>query len=182
MDKQKLINNINLPFSNKKAGLIESTGQLSNNIKIKEGYNQYDFVIDVGQREYAISYGECFLFTCGIDTCCGVVVYDKEKMILFHLDGTSSFEDVKRINDLFKFHSNSSVLIFPGAMSSMPGTFNYNILEKNYSDMGYNVAIHKISNTFGYIKVFENQIKFGSLLLKENEQSIDINRNRFKNL
>lgn len=152
--------------------LTECKMQLSDKKKIQNGFGLFDSVLDVTQGGYAISYGGDYLFTYGIEPCCGVVVYDNEKCILFHLDGFSLPQKVKQITDLFGFNNDSKVLICPGIMCGISGSFNYDVLEKIYIDAGYDTVINRINGTLGYISVSESSIKIGSAI-QENEVFIE---------
>lgn len=151
--------------------------QLSDAKKIANGFYETDSVIDVEEGGYAISYGDEFLFTYGIEPCCGVVLYDDKKYILFHLDGSSTPEEVKQITDKLDFSNDAKVLICPGvSCGKMSGTFNYVQLENIYKSLGYNTIVQRIEASFGHITVSPDYIKVGSLLLKGNENYFDSSR------
>lgn len=153
----------------KQRGLIKCEMQLPDTKKIQNGYDLFDSVLDVNQGGYSISYGDDFLFTYGIEPCCGVVLYDAQKSILFHLDGTTSPEEVKQTTDSYGFSSDAKVLICPGVTCGISGTFEYERLKKIYNDDGYDTMVCRINGTFGYIGVSGNEIRFGSAMFKENE-------------
>ena len=152
-----------------KGNLIKCEMQLSNKKKIQNGFDLCDSVLDVMQGGYAISYGDDYLFTYGIGPCCGVVLYDNQKCILFHLDGQSSPEEVKKITDSFGFDRDAKVLICPGVTCGIPGSFKYDELGKIYNDIGCDTIICRINGTFGYITVSDTNVRIGSALFKENE-------------
>lgn len=175
------------PYDNKKytkesifkipQGIHLCTMQLSDARKSANGFYETDSVIDVEQQGYAISYGDEFLFTYGIEPCCGVVLYDDKKYILFHLDGSSTPEEVKQITDKLDFSNDAKVLICPGvSCGKMSGTFNYVQLENIYKSLGYNTIVQRIEASFGHIAVSPDYIKVGSLLLEGNEIYFDSSR------
>lgn len=160
-------------FSLKKNGLFKCEMQLATKKKISNGYDMMDSVLDVIQDGYAISYGDDYLFTYGIGPCCGVVLYDDIKSILFHLDGTILPNAVKEITDSFGFNSEAKVLICPGFTCDIPGSFKYKNLEKLYNDNGYDTIVRRIDGHFGYIGVSANNIRIGTEMIKENEILFD---------
>ena len=174
---EDIIKNISIDNNFKKLkdenSLIECDIQLSDKKKKQNGFSLSDSVIDVVQGGYAISYGDDVLFTYGIEPCCGVVLYDEWKSILFHLDGRTSVEEIKKITDSFGFNNDAKVIICPGVTCGIPGSFNYEYLELLYRDCGYDTATFRINGTFGYISVTSSDIRFGSLLFKDSETVIN---------
>ena len=174
-DLKKIINNNNNINKENfydlklKGNLTKCEIQLSDKKKNQNGFDLFDSVLDVTQGGYAISYGDDYLFTYGIEPCCGVVLYDNLKCILFHLDGKSSPEEVKKITDSFGFNSDAKVLICPGVTCGIPGSFKYGELEKIYNDVGCDTTVCRIKGTFGYIAVSGANIRIGSALFKESE-------------
>lgn len=173
-DLRKIINNNNINKEkfydlNLNNSLTKCEIQLSDKKKNQNGFDLFDSVLDVTQGGYAISYGDDYLFTYGIETCCSVVLYDDLKCMLFHLDGKSSPEEVKKITDSFGFNSDAKVLICPGVTCGIPGSFEYCELEKIYNDVGCDTTVRRIDSTFGYIAVYDTDIRVGSALFKENE-------------
>lgn len=147
--------------------------QLSDKKKIANGFVLFDSVLDVLQGGYAISYGDDYLFSYGIGPCCGVVLYDNLKYILFHLDGRTLPSEVKKVTDSFGFNSDAKVLICPGVTCGCPGSFKYHELEKIYSDVGCDTKVCRINGTFGYIVVSGTSIRIGSALIKDSEYSFE---------
>lgn len=166
---KKDINNNFSKLEKNRNCLVRCEIQLSDKKKIENGYNIFDSVLDVVQGGYAISYGDDVLFTYGIEPCCGVVLYDNQKSILFHLDGTTSPDEVKKVTDSFGFYSDAKLLIFPGVTCGIPGSFTYTELEKLYSAAGYDTEVYRINGSFGYIGISGSDVRFGSLLRKEIE-------------
>lgn len=145
--------------------LSRSRNQLTDLKKERFGYNSTDSVIDVGEGQYGVSFdGSDYLYTCGIEPCCGVVLSDGVKSILFHLDGSSSPIEVKKVTDSFEFGAYSKVLICPGVTCGIPGSFKYQELAELYKNMGYEVEISRIDGPFGYVEVAGTQVKVGSIL------------------
>ena len=165
---------------NQEGDLTKCEMQLSDKKKIQNGFNLFDSVLDVVQGGYSISYGDDYLFTYGIEPCCGVVLYDGQKSILFHLDGQSSPEEVKKITDSFEFNSDAKVLICPGVTCGIPGSFKYEELERIYNAEGYDIVVCRINGTFGYITVSGTNIVVGSALFKESEVSFERQTSRKK--
>lgn len=161
-------------------GLIRCRYQLSENERIKLSFDLMESIIDVVQGGYAISNGQDKLFTYGIEPCCGVVLSNGEKSILFHLDGTTTPEEVKKITDENGFDSTSQVLICPGTTCGVPGSFKYQELENLYKNAGYNVIINRIVSTFGYVEVDGNKARVGSALIPESEKIVELSQNGYR--
>lgn len=96
-------NNENNYFKEKiefiKPTLIQNTLQLSDRKKQNNGFDISDSVIDVQQCGYGVSNEDDILFTYGIAPCCGLVLYDENVRVLFHLDGSITSEDVIEITN-----------------------------------------------------------------------------------
>jgi len=173
-------NEKNNKYSFKESGLINCEMQLTDLKKIKNGYSLDDSVIDVVQGGYGVSDGKDYLFTYGIEPCCGVVLSSGDRTILFHLDGSSSVTDVINKTDLLGFNLESKVFIFPGVTCGISGSFDYEQLAKLYNSLGYDVIVKRINGTFGYVKVSSSEVAVGSLLFKDQETVFELDNKNIK--
>ena len=144
----------------------KSTRQLSDLKKVQEGFLVEDSVIDIGEQEYGFSNGEDILYTFGIETCCGVIVYDKEKRFLCHLDGSINYSEVLELIERIKFDAaQTSIIIVPGATCGLiEGCFDYKALQKLLIDKGFKVIIQRIPSTLGFISVEPEKITIGTIV------------------
>ena len=126
------------------------------------GFGENDFVIDVEQGKYGISFGNNFLYTDGLSSCCGVVVIQGNNSILFHLDDFSDVEKVVKITEYYGLTKDSTVLICPGPDCHSHGQFKYAELEEKYRELGLDIKYH-IFKLNGYIKVSGDVVEVGSI-------------------
>ena len=98
-----------------KPSLKQNTLQLSDIKKQNNGFNISESVIDVEQCGYGISREEDILFTYGIEPCCGLVLYDENIRVLFHLDGSITPEDVIEISKDIGLQADATALFAPGS-------------------------------------------------------------------
>lgn len=146
----------------KEKGLERCLDQLSDRKKVSNGFNIDESVIDVIQGGYAISRDDDILFTAGVGPCCAIVAFDGEKRMLFHIDGTSKPEDVKKKMLDFNMKENSTILVIPGGSCGIPGSFLYEKLEEELKLLGYNVQERRIPADLGFVTVDLEQITIGT--------------------
>lgn len=177
-------NNENNYFKEKiefiKPTLIQNTLQLSDRKKQNNGFDISDSVIDVQQCGYGVSNEDDILFTYGIAPCCGLVLYDENVRVLFHLDGSITSEDVIEITNNLGLRADTTALFAPGATCSMPGSFEYKKLEEEYRKLGYKVLEQRIPATFGFVTVDKNQITIGTALNRDLDETFSIERKKSK--
>lgn len=170
----KIINNDNIIIDKlvefSKPKLRENSIQLSDTRKTKFGFNLNESVIDVEQDGYGISYGNDILHTYGIDPCCGLVIYDENVRILFHLDGSITPEDVIKVTDTINFSKNAMVIVIPGASCGIKGSFDYKKIEEMFSEKGYEVIEQRIPATFGFVTLESDKLTIGTGI----DRSLDV--------
>jgi len=156
------INNITKKIEILKPKLKENILQLSDRNKINFGFELQESVIDVEQCGYGISMADDILFTYGIEPCCGLVLYDENIRVLFHLDGSITPEAVMEITNGIGLKLDATAFFVPGASCGMPGSFEYKKLEDEYRKIGYKILEQRIPATLGFVTVGENTITIGS--------------------
>lgn len=139
------------------------------------GFNKYlykyDFntlVADVSMNEYYIRHGSEVLITYGIITCCGIVVYDKNNLMLAHLAPDVSGFDVITLLDENKFESNFQILLFPGFACYV----DYNDIINCVKDRTNNLFCQRFKGKYGVIYVDGEDLVIGNA--KELERKFKI--------
>lgn len=182
MDKD--INNNNIIFNgiddNINQRLIENKGHLSDVKKKSFGFDLNRTVIDVEQNGYGISYGDDILHTYGIDTCCGLVLFDENVRILFHLDGTITPTEVLEITDKINLSKNTIAIVIPGTASEMKGTFDYKQIEDIYMRKGYQVIEQRTPATFGFVTLEPDKVVVGTGLDRKYDLVLPIPRKKIQ--
>ena len=153
--------------------LKECHDQLTANKKMGGGFSLDASVIDVEEAGYGISTGDDILYTYGLDTCCGLVLCDDSKRVLFHLDGGITPEDVLKVTNKMQFKAGTKVFIAPGA-NKMEGNFDYIRLQEMFQKLGYVVEVMPLSATYGFVTVKKDSITIGSPIDKDKIRTISL--------
>ena len=163
-----------------KPTLRQNTLQLTDRKKQNNGFDIADSVIDVEQCGYGVSNEDAILFTYGIEPCCGLVLYDENIRVLFHLDGSIRPEDVIEITNSMGLQPDATALFAPGTSCRTQGCFEYKRLEDEYRKLGYKILEQRIPATFGFVIVGENQITIGTALDRSLDKTFSIERKKSK--
>ena len=163
-----------------KPTLRQNTLQLTDRKKQKNGFDLAESVIDVEQCGYGVSNEDDILFTYGIEPCCGLVLYDENVRVLFHLDGSVTPENVIEVTNSMGLQPDATALFAPGTACRTQGCFEYKKLEEEYRKLGYKVLEQRIPATFGFVTVGENQITIGTALDRDLDKTFPIERKKTK--
>lgn len=163
-----------------KPTLRQNTLQLTDRYKQNNGFDLAESVIDVEQCGYGVSNEDDILFTYGIEPCCGLVLYDENVRVLFHLDGSVTPEDVIEVTNSMGLQQDATAIFAPGTTCRTQGCFEYRQLEEEYRKLGYTVLEQRIPATFGFVTVGENQITIGTALDRDLDKTFPIERKRTK--
>ncbi len=167
------IQNIQEQINKISQALTECLEQLNSEKKTWAGFSLKDSVIDVEEGGYGISTGNDILYTYGIDTCCGLVLCDDFKRVLFHLDGGTTINDVLKVISKMQFKAGVKVFIVPGA-HKMKNNFDYIKLYEILQKMKYIVEVIHLPATFGFITVKKDSITIGSPICKEEIRTVPL--------
>lgn len=163
-----------------KPQLRQNTLQLNDIKKQNNGFDLAESVIDVEQCGYGVSNEDDILFTYGIEPCCGLVLYDENVRVLFHLDGSVTPEDVIEVTNSIGLQQDATAIFAPGTTCRTQGCFEYRQLEEEYRKLGYTVLEQRIPATFGFVTVCKNQITIGTALDRDLDKTFPIERKRTK--
>lgn len=120
------------------------------------------------------------MFTYGIEPCCGLVLYDGNIRVLFHLDGSITPKDVIKVAKSIGLQKNATALIAPGTTCFTPGCFEYEKLEEELKKLGYKIIEERIPGTLGFITVSKDQIIIGTALDKSLNKTFQIERKKLE--
>lgn len=158
----KDLNNNIKKMTKQKPKLRQNTIQLSDSKKEEFGYDTKQSVIDVEQAGYAFTSTDDILHTYGIDPCCGLVIFNDNVRMLFHLDGSVSSEDILNIINDMDFTQDTKVYVIPGSSCGIDGSFDYQKIEEIFRNKGYDVKEQRIPATFGFVTVEPDKIIIGT--------------------
>lgn len=144
---------------------------------IHHGFNKYIYkydlstlVADIGMNEYHIRDDMEVLITYGIITCCGMVVYDKNNLMLAHLAPDVSGFDVISLLEENKLGSNSQILLFPGFACYV----DYNDIINCVKDRTSNLSLNKFTGKYGVIYIDGKDLVMGNAKKIEKKFRIEI--------
>lgn len=164
-----------------KPQLRQNTLQLTDIKKQNNGFDLAKSVIDVEECGYGVSNKDDILFTYGIEPCCGLVLYDENVRVLFHLDGSVTPEDVIEVTNSIGLQQDVTAIFAPGTTCGIiQGCFEYRQLEEEYRKLGYTVLEQRIPATLGFVTVCKNQITIGTALDRDLDETFPIERKRTK--
>ena len=110
---------------------------------------------------YYLTFSEDNAFTFGIESCCGLVIFNKNYKFLMHMSPKYNVDNILALLNILNILYDGEVYIFPGCACEYGkggNKINYNQLANELKKFGNNIYIRKFNSISGSVYLLDGKL------------------------